>query len=254
MMLPSYEYERMRLVEDSYWWYRALQKVLVGSLKEVLAKNPQAKILDAGCGTGGNLQALRKAYPSARFYGVDISPDALEMTKSRGFDQIQLAPVENLPFDDETFDVLISMDVLYIDGLDEKKAASEFFRVLKKDGIFVFNLPAFNILRGAHDQAIRTARRYTKASVRTLLASAKFRATRLFYWNVMLFPFLVFWRPLSQLFSNKKSPKSDLKLLPPLFNQFMTWWVLLDIKMSKNICFPFGSSVFGLAKKLEALS
>lgn len=49
------EYARMRAAEDTHWWYAGLHEIL---LRHLPALPPEARVLDAGCGTGGVLARL----------------------------------------------------------------------------------------------------------------------------------------------------------------------------------------------------
>ncbi len=65
-------YERMAAVEGTHWWFVARRRIL----STVLARLPlpeRARILEAGCGTGGNLQMLSGF---GRVAGFDPDSDA----------------------------------------------------------------------------------------------------------------------------------------------------------------------------------
>jgi len=76
-------------------------------------------ILDAGCGTGRNLQYLLKG--GAKVFGVDQNQEAIAQLRSAAsvFPQVdpqenfKVASVEELPFERETFDLVISSAVLH---------------------------------------------------------------------------------------------------------------------------------------------
>jgi len=102
-------------------------------LKNVKGK----KILDLGCGTGIYTKILKKR--GAKVYGVDISPEMIEIAKRevKGV-EFKVGSAVDLPYKSGTFDmVLASLVIHYFPSLD--KAFSEIRRVLKKDGIFIFS-------------------------------------------------------------------------------------------------------------------
>lgn len=76
-------------------------------------------ILDAGCGTGRNLLYFMKS--GINVFGVDQNPEAISQLKTlaRSFPHIdpdvsfKVASVENLPFENTTFDLVISSAVLH---------------------------------------------------------------------------------------------------------------------------------------------
>jgi len=247
-MYPN-EYQIMRSVEDTYWWYAGLRSLVLENLQKLLRGKNAPAILDAGCGTGGLMQILGKELQGAKLIGIDASDKAIDFTRKRNTGYVARASVNNVPFPGETFDIVISLDVLYMQGIDETKALKEFYRVLKPAGYLILNLPAFELLRGSHDRAIKTARRYTKKGIRLLLIDAQFQADTLMYWNSTLFPAMAVWRPVSGILSNEEDPRSDLKQLPAFANSFLTWMIRKELHLLKYISCPFGSSVFAIARK-----
>ncbi|MBG6234325.1 ubiquinone/menaquinone biosynthesis C-methylase UbiE [Pedobacter sp. CAN_A7] len=102
-------------------------------------------ILDAGCGTGRNIFYFMKN--DFHVYGVDQNPDAISyvqqladtLGKGTTRDNFILAPVEELPFSNEKFDLVISSAVLHFAKNLEHfhSMLYSMWRVLKKDG-FLF--------------------------------------------------------------------------------------------------------------------
>ena len=103
-------------------------------------------MLDAGCGTG-NLEHFiaEKNHPPIRVDAIDFSSAMLgrARTKCAGLDYVRFTQVnlsECLPFDDATFDRIVSIHVLY--ALDDQDfTMRELLRVLKPDGILVLANP-----------------------------------------------------------------------------------------------------------------
>lgn len=93
------------------------------------------KVLDIGCGTGRLARVLIEK--NADYTGVDISEEMLKIAKKKNTKGKFLeADIEELPFEDESFDVIICAFVIVHVG-DLKEAFREAYRVLKKGGIFV---------------------------------------------------------------------------------------------------------------------
>ena len=76
-----------------------------------LPKN--AKILDIGCGKGFLLYDFLKVLPNAEVFGLDISKYALENSKSEIKSKLIQGNATNLPFDDNYFDLVISINTLH---------------------------------------------------------------------------------------------------------------------------------------------
>lgn len=247
--MELYEYDTMRSVEDTYWWYAGLHNLVAQNALLALKNSSCPKVLDAGCGTGGMMNVLHRVLPESELIGIDLVLSAVEFTQQRNIGIVKQASVENLPFANDFFDLIISLDVVCSEGVDHSKAFAEFNRVLKPGGSVIINLAAFDFLKGEHSLAGHEERRYTKRKLSRLLLSAGFVVEKTTYWNATLFPVMALWRPLSLMFANKKNPRSDLKPLPSFVNKALTWLILREIQLTQYISLPFGSSVFAVAKK-----
>jgi len=107
---------------------------------------PQDRVLDLGCGIGNILIALAERIAFARPpIGVDVSPALIDIGRGEirkaGLDQkieLRAAPATRLPFDDASFDVVLTSHVIkHLD--DEALAASlnEVARLLRPGGRFL---------------------------------------------------------------------------------------------------------------------
>src|SRR4029453_5447906 len=179
--------------------------------------------------------------------GVAASPLATAATRDRRAGCVLQASIKALPFATSSFDVVSCLDVLYVAGVDDRRGLRELHRVLRRQGMLVLNLPAFEWLRGAHDVAVHTERRSTRGGVARLLADAGFTTERLTYWNAALIPVLATWRPLTRLLRFGAGARSDLVLPPAPINAALTRLLAGEIRASRRLRLPFGSSVFAVA-------
>lgn len=99
------------------------------------------KILDVGCGTG----RLLSYFDDVKKYGIDISIDMAKMSKEKGIEAC-MGNVENLPYLDEFFDMVICTDVLE-HVFDLYKTMFEIDRVVKKGGHIVLRVPVGDELK-----------------------------------------------------------------------------------------------------------
>ena len=107
---------------------------------------PQDRVLDLGCGIGNILIALAEriafSYPAV---GVDVSPDLVrigehEIARAAMQDRIrlQVAPATRLPFEDGSFDVVLTSHVLkHLDDEALLTSFREVVRVLRPGGRFL---------------------------------------------------------------------------------------------------------------------
>jgi len=241
------EHEIMRAVEDHYWWYQVLRQHVVDLIDPA---DPTFSLLDAGCGSGGMLAALREKFPQAELTGIDESEYAVELVRARRIGaQVLCASVHELPFSAQTFDFVLSLDVWSHAGVNDALAAHEVHRVLRPGGKLFLNLAAFEFLKGAHDCAVDVDRRYTRAQVRAILRGENFEIERLTYWNAVFAPPIALLRWLSRHRAPSDEARSDFRPLPSFVNSALKGFAALELRASRHLSLPFGTSVFGVARK-----
>jgi len=108
------------------------------SVRETLKRTrirPGDRVLDVGCGTGELLAAISLAVPEARLAGVDISPEMLAVAraKSSGGLDLREGRAEALPFENETYDVVVSSSAFHF-FRHPAAALAEMYRVLRPGG------------------------------------------------------------------------------------------------------------------------
>lgn len=243
--METTEYALMRHHEDTYWWYRGMRELVATAIRRY-AQGRNLSLLDAGCGTGGQLAHLTGEDRIARTTGLDFSMAAVEIAAERGLAGILRGSTMTLPFRDEAFDVVTSIDVLYIEGVDDQAAMSEIHRVSKVGGLIVLNLPAFEMLRGRHDAAVHTRHRYRKSEVRGLLQGHGFEVLKLSYWNTTLFPVMMMKRTMERVSRKESPPESDMSDLPGLVNHALTGLMRLENRIFLATGMPFGGSIFAV--------
>jgi len=242
------EYRRMADLEEVQWWYSGMRRIARALLTPLLppGEGGARRILDAGCGTGGNLQDLESFGDT---YGVDLSPLAVITTRRRG-GRVAQGNLLALPLASTSFDVVTSFDVLYHAWiLDDAQAVRELARVLKPGGLILVKAPALKILWGAHDEAVHSRHRYTRGELETLLEGAGLRLVRSTYANSLLFPVLLWRRFLDRLLNRHGS---DVALLPPLLERAFGGLLTIEARLLALFNLPIGASVFAVARKPDA--
>ena len=111
----------------------------VSYIKEYYDLSDDSKILDVGCAKGFMMHDLSLILPEAEISGVDISNYAISNSIDSMKDKISYANANNLPFDDNYFDLVISINTIHnLPLIDCKEALREISRVSKKDS-FIMN-------------------------------------------------------------------------------------------------------------------
>jgi ubiquinone/menaquinone biosynthesis C-methylase UbiE len=95
-----------------------------------------AEVLDVGCGTGKFSLKLHSYNSNMRIHGVDLSDDMITKAKAKVKDnsiEFRTGDVENLPYDDNSFDV-VTCSHSFHHYPNQKRALAEMRRVLKPGG------------------------------------------------------------------------------------------------------------------------
>jgi len=110
---------------------------------EMARIKPGDKVLDVGCGTGDlTLTAMKCAGSSGSAYGIDASPEGVDLARKKAERSgakavFEVGLIEKIPYPDATFDVVISRLVIHHLPDDLKRQGfAEIFRVLKPGGLF----------------------------------------------------------------------------------------------------------------------
>lgn len=244
------DYLTQQKTETDHFWYIARKGLINRLLASVYkGKDDQRLILDIGCGTGTELPVLAAF---GRVIGLDNNPDALKLSREKGFETL-LCDLQTDDLGENLYDTVCIFDVLeHLEG--DKAVVDKVFQSLKPGGRFIFTAPAFKAIFSQHDRAMGHVRRYERQELAALLSGAGFAEVRLGYWNVWLFPAVALMRSVKKLF-NRDKDRTELKTeainLPKPLNG-----LLLHILNSEKLLFgleglPFGLTIYGIAKKNE---
>ena len=164
-----------------------------GGLRDI-----RGRVLDAGCGTGGLLAALRTRRPDLIGFGVEWDDRAAARAREKSAAAVARGSVNALPFADNSFDAAVSADVLCHAAVDPAAALSELRRVLRPGGRLIVNMPAYQWMLSAHDRRVHNVRRLTAPATAAMLRAGRVSGVTARYWNGLLLPLMVvqrkFWR------------------------------------------------------------
>ncbi len=248
------DYEDMYRLEEEFWWFAGMREITASLLDPLLPTRDRA-ILDAGCGTGGNLEWLARYAGQGRVVGMDFVSTALDFCGQRGHRELVHASATVLPFADQSFDLVTSFDVLVQipgEGTDEL-AMREMWRVLRPDGIAFVRCAAYSWMRSGHDEALETQRRYELEELCEKMRMAGFEVLRATYANSLLFPIAAI-RRLALKKLGLADSGSDVKPLPPhlaWLNRALIAALSWEATRLRNpqAKFPFGLSAICIARK-----
>lgn len=115
-----------------YW------QAVVKRIQKFYSLTAKSKVLDVGCGKGFMLHDFRELIPGINVCGLDISKYAIENALDDMKPFIQIGNAKHLPFADNTFDLVISINTIHNLPIEDCfKALKEIERVSKKDKFII---------------------------------------------------------------------------------------------------------------------
>ena len=242
-------YTELAELEATHWWYEGMRSITEVLLRAHLPQQNNLRILDAGCGTGGNLKALA---PYGTVYGFDYSTLALNFASRDHAGQLARASVDALPYPSEHFDLVTSFDVLVCAEVpDDVASMREFARVTRPGGHVLVRLAAMKSMRGPHDTFVHGVRRYSSDELAEKLRSVGLEPLKITYANSLLLPLIYPTRKWQNWqVAQGREPESDVSETAAPINAALRGVLGLEaafIKMGGR--FPLGVSVMALAVK-----
>ena len=253
MQLPQFEVHAA--TEDKHWWFLARREIVSELLKQISPK-PE-KIVDVGCGTGGNTAALASEYSCL---GIDPIPEAIAFAKEKFPDAefIQGYAPQDIQDQMHDADIVMLMDVLeHIE--DDFLFVSELLSSMKPGAHLLLMAPADPTLWGPHDKGFEHFRRYTLDRLRLLWKDLPVTERLVSYCNSRLYPLVKVARMISRMCGASLGPNdTDLSLpIAPVNSLFHTIFLsekkklvrLFNGESSKG--FGFGVSIMAVVRREE---
>ena len=179
-------YDEMRAVEERHWWFRGRRALLWALLWRAGGGPYPARVLDAGCGTGRNLVEFAALGGAV---GVDPAAEAVQACRARGLGDVHRAALDDLPFAESSFDLLLPTDVLeHVD--DDAGALRELRRVAAPGALLLVTVPGHPRLWSQHDVALHHRRRYRRAELVSRVRDAGWEPVVVTWWNAFLLPLI----------------------------------------------------------------
>lgn len=238
-------------IERKHWWFRARAKIIQGQIETTRFDNSNFKILNIGVATGASTILLQK-YGQVNSLEFDLECYSF-VKETLGLD-IEQGSILNLPYPDNSFDLVCAFDVIeHVE--DDQKGIDEMYRVCKNSGTILITVPAFKFLWGSHDVVNQHYRRYSKKEIKKLFNN-KGKEFFSSYFNLTLFLPIAFVRTMQKkgVFNVKeKGSGSDFNLSTPKFVSKIFYFIMVSENwlLKKNIPLPFGTSIIYKTQKKE---
>ncbi|MEO1254361.1 MAG: class I SAM-dependent methyltransferase [Bacteroidota bacterium] len=239
-------FHQMSQLEAVHWWFVGRRAILDASIRRFSLPD-RAAILEAGCGTGGNL-AMLSAH--GKVSAMEYDSVAREMSVSRGIGSVAAGSLPDaIPFEPQQFEMIALFDVL--EHLDEDvESLKALQKRLTPDGRLILTVPANPWMWSHHDEIHHHRRRYTLQHLRRVVKSAGYEITYASYFNFLLFPLIATIRLLQKM-TGKHQDDGDLTLPSQLVNKTLTSIFSFEKHIIANqIAIPFGVSLVLTARPL----
>ncbi|MBE9005134.1 class I SAM-dependent methyltransferase [Fortiea sp. LEGE XX443] len=242
-------YLQYAAVEDRHWWFVGRRRIVEQVICQLnLPKN--AQILEAGCGTGGNLTMLARY---GQVSAMELDETACQLANERLVTTVKLGSLpDKIPFTSQ-YDLIVILDVL--EHLDDDLAALQALSArLNPNSWLLITVPAYQFLWSYHDEINHHKRRYTLKNLKRVVRQAGYTVRCGSYFNTWLFPLVAGVRLLKKLFKidHHTVDSSDLVLPAKPINKFLTFLFASERYLINRVSLPFGVSAVLLAQKTKS--
>jgi SAM-dependent methyltransferase len=240
--VESEVYAAAARVEEDHWWFRG-RRAIVRSVLARYASGRDGKILEVGCGNGGNLSLLAGF---GDVTAVEMDAQARARAAARGVARVTPGWLpDGLPFEAAQFDLVAALDVLE-HVPDEPQALAALRRQLRPGALLLLTVPAYQWLWGAHDTASHHQRRYTRGRLVARLRAAGLQPVYASYFNTLLFPLAVAY--IKGVRPRQPRPAASVDLPPAPLNRLLGWTLAAERAVIPRWRLPYGVSIVACAR------
>ena len=239
-------YKEMIELQEEHWWFVARRDVIQSFIKMQMPQSSTNKVLEIGCGVGGNVGLLSQ---SGHYRGIDMHKPAIDYCSEK-YPQFEFecTRVEEISqeFNSNKFDSIYLLDVLeHID--DQVAILKSAQNYLTQSGKILVTVPAFEFLWSPHDEFVHHVRRYTKAGLKRVLVDAGYKVERISYFNSILFPLALTQRLGMRLLNRKLS--THLSTPPAIVNWLFKVIFAQEAWILKRTNLPVGLSIIAVVSQ-----
>jgi SAM-dependent methyltransferase len=228
--------------EECHWWFVARRAILQHLLEHLCRGGRPRRILEIGCGTGGNLPLLARY---GTLQAVEQDDQARALANRRRICPVQAGSLPHALPVAGRFDLICLLDVLeHVE--DDGAALREVAGRLTDGGWLLISVPAYRFLWSAHDVANQHRRRYHRRQLVQLVREAGLHVAYATYCNTLLFPAIAASRLIGRCLGGQAG--SDLHMPPRALNDLLMRLFALERRVMPRLRLPFGVSLLVVAR------
>lgn len=261
-------YARIAAVEGRHWWHVGMRDIAKAMLRRA-GSDGFARVLDAGCGTGGVMSWAEQSLGARQVFGADIAEEALSFcVRSRR--TVTRASVLQLPYMSDCFDLVICNDVIQHLPTDagDRRGLAEMHRVLKPTGVLMLRTNSRQGMWHAAAAKDHDYQRYNLAEVSARLRAVGFNVVHATYANALAGAHdalrrLLRWSPPDHAHGHDAHQQHrvyeglsirDTATLHPWLNRLLLGALRAEASLvARGMRLPFGHSIVALARKSPVL-
>ena len=240
-------------MEERHWWFLGRRRIMIDLANRLVPPNEGKRVVDIGCGTGGNIASLAQAYVAT---GIDAEPIAIDLANARYPDvRFWCGQIEQMPREiDANTDLYLLMDVLEHVPEDFWFLSTLLARCRTGAHVMI-TVPAHERLWSSHDVALGHYRRYDKERLQWTWQDLPVAVRAMSYFNTRLYPAIRLVRGLGRyLRRSYGSAGTDLSLPPRPVNSLLTGWfageasVLAEVLAGGSRGYRTGASLLAILR------
>ncbi len=236
-------YLRMAEQDAEHWWFVARRRILQDQIASL--QLPQgARILEAGCGPGGNLAMLSEF---GKLDAFELDEDARQIASAKSGIEVRSGALPgDIGYQPGSFDLIAALDVIeHIEA--DLESVQALAKLLRPGARLIITVPAYRWLWSEHDDRHHHKRRYTRPAVRKLTEEAGLVVEKCSHFNTILFPMIAGIRLLKKLSNTAGKPDDDMP--SPFMNAVLGRIFGAERFALRHISLPFGVSILCIARR-----